>query len=142
MSTSLAGKLQLKAAQRLRVLNAPQGYVERLEQELPGITVSRKGDTDAERLAASGSGSTDAVLLFVNSLAEAQRLAPTAIGAVEANGRLWMAYPKGTSKVKTDVNRDRLWEAIKPLGWLATRQIALDDIWSAMRFRPAELVGK
>jgi hypothetical protein len=40
--TSLAGKLQLKAAQRLRVLNAPQGYVERLEQELPGITVSRK----------------------------------------------------------------------------------------------------
>ena len=131
MVTSLAQKLQLKAAQRLRVLNAPPGYVERLGQELPGIN-----------LVAGGTGSTDAVLLFVNSLAEAQRLAPDAIGAVETNGLLWMAYPKGTSKVKTDVNRDRLWEAIKPLGWLAIRQIALDEVWSALRFRPAELVGK
>jgi hypothetical protein len=31
---------------------------------------------------------------------------------------------------------------LKPTGWLAVRQIALDDFWSALRFRPAERVGK
>ena len=131
MSTSLAQKLQLKASQRLRLLNAPQSYADQLARELPDIAV-----------AAGGSGSTDAVLLFVSSLAEAERLAPTAIGAVKPDGLLWMAYLKGASKVKTDVNRDRLWEAIRPMGWLAIRQIALDDTWSALRFRPAERVGK
>ncbi len=131
MTTSLSQKLQFKAGQRLRVLNAPQGYAARLAGEMPDIAVT-EGGNDA----------TEAVLLFVNSMEEAMRLAPAAIGAVKREGLLWMAYPKGSSKVRTDVNRDRLWEAIKPLGWLAIRQIALDDVWSAMRFRPAELVGK
>jgi len=130
MSSSLAQKLQLKPSQHLVLLNAPPGYVERLGRDLPGAT-----DT---------AGSMDgwgAVLPFVNKLAEAERLVPWAIAAVRTDGLLWIACPKGTSGIKTDVNRDRLWEAIKPLGWLAIRQIALDDIWSAMRFHPAELVG-
>lgn len=131
MTTSLSQKLQFKAGQRLRVLNAPRGYAARLAEEMPDIAVTEGGNDEI-----------DAVLLFVNSLEEAMRLAPAAIGAVRRGGLLWMAYPKGSSKVKTDVNRDRLWEAVKPLGWLAIRQIALDDVWSAMRFRPAELVGK
>lgn len=131
MTASLSQKLQSKAGQRLRVLNAPRGYAARLAEEMPDIAVTEGGNDEI-----------DAVLLFVNSLEEAMRLAPAAIGAVRREGLLWMAYPKGSSKVKTDVNRDRLWEAVKPLGWLAIRQIALDDVWSAMRFRPAELVGK
>jgi len=131
MSTSLSQKLQLKSGQRLHILNPPPGYAARLAEDMPEIAIVE-----------GGSGTTDAVLLFVNSLEEALRLAPVAIGAIQTTGLLWMAYPKGSSKVKTDVNRDRLWEAIKPLGWLAIRQVALDDTWSAMRFRPAELVGK
>jgi hypothetical protein len=53
-----------------------------------------------------------------------------------------IAYPKGTSGVKTDLNRDRLAKAVAPTGWRAVRLVALDEIWSAMRFRPAERVGK
>jgi hypothetical protein len=49
---------------------------------------------------------------------------------------LWVAYPKGSSGVKTDVNRDRLWQALEPTGWRPVRQVALDETWSAMRFRP------
>ena len=55
---------------------------------------------------------------------------------------LWIAYAKGTSKVKTDVNRDRLWAAVQPIGWQPVRQIALDEVWSAMRFKPVEKAGK
>lgn len=130
MPSSLVRKLQLKVEQSVLVLNAPQGYVDRLAAELEGIAV-----------AAHTEGTPDSVLLFVNSLAEAQHLAPQAIAAIDPDGLLWMAYPKGSSGVKTDVNRDRLWEAIKLLGWRAVRQIALDEVWSAIRFRPAEKVG-
>ena len=76
------------------------------------------------------------MLLFVNSLAEVEKLAPKAINAVKPDGMLWMAYAKGTSKVKTDVNRDKLWAAIQPIGWQPIRMIALDEMWSLMRFKP------
>ena len=125
MSASLAQKLQLKPGQRMAVLNAPQGYLERPAVEMEGIMVS-----------AQATGKPEAVLLFVNKLAEAERLAPRAIRAIKSDGLLWIAYPKGTSRLKTDVNRDRLWEALKPTGWRPVRQIALDEVWSAMRFRP------
>ena len=114
----------------MAVLNAPQGYLERLA-EMEGIMVS-----------ARATGKPDAVLLFVNRLAEAERLAPRAMRAIKSDGLLWIAYTKGTSGLVTDVNRDRLWVALKPTGWRPVRQIALDDAWSAMRFRPEESVGK
>jgi hypothetical protein len=131
MATSLADKLQIKAGQGMVVLNAPEGYLAKLAAELEGVSV-----------AAQPAGPSDALLLFVNSLAEAAQWFPEAIRAVKVDGLLWIAYPKGTSKVKTDVNRDRLWEATKPTGWRPVRQVALDDVWSAMRFRPADQVGK
>jgi hypothetical protein len=47
---------------------------------------------------------------------------------------------QGTSKVKTAVNRDRLWAAVQPSGWQSVRQIAPDEVWSAMRFKPVKPV--
>ena len=131
MAATLAGKLQIKAGQGMLVLNAPAGYLAKLAAELEGISVS-----------AQSAGQSDALLLFVSSLAEAAHWFPEAIRAVKVDGLFWVAYPKGSSKVKTDVNRDRLWEATKPTGWRPVRQVALDDVWSAMRFRPADQVGK
>jgi len=112
------------------VLNAPEGYLAHLTAELAGIAV------------ATGPAATDAVLLFVQSLEEATGQAPGAMHSVPPGGLMWIAYPKGTSKVKTDVNRDRLWEALVPTGWRPVRQVALDDVWSAIRFRPAHEVGQ
>ena len=126
MPTSLAQKLQIKSG-KLIVINAPKGYAEQLTKELNDLTVSMRA-----------SGQAEAVLLFVNSLAEAQNLTPKAGKLVRPAGMLWIAYAKGTSKVKTDVNRDVLWKAIEPIGWQPVRQIALDEVWSAMRFKPVE----
>jgi hypothetical protein len=124
MPSSLAQKLQIKSG-KLIVMNAPQGYAAQLAQELKDLTVS-----------ARGSGQAEAVLLFVNSLAEVEKLTPRAGRLVKPTGMLWIAYAKGASKVKTDVNRDKLWAAVQPLGWQPIRQIALDEIWSALRFKP------
>ena len=131
MATSLTQKLQLKSGQRMVVLNAPTGYVDQLSSALDGVDLT--ADENVEH---------DAVLLFVNSLAEAEERVPDAIRAIKSDGLVWVAYPKGASKIKTDVNRDRLWQAVEPMGWRPVRQIALDEVWSAMRFRPAEHVGR
>ena len=125
MATPLAQRLQIKSG-KLIVLNAPKGYAEVLTTELNHLTVSTRA-----------SGQAEAVLLFVNSLAEVAERTPNAIKAVKPDGMLWIAYAKGTSKVKTDVNRDKLWAAVQPIGWQPVRQIALDDVWSAMRFKPS-----
>jgi len=83
-----------------------------------------------------------AILLFVKSLDEASQLTPDAARRVRTGGLLWVAYPKGTSGVKTDVNRDKLWPVLSKIDWRPIRQVALDDIWSAMRFRPSAEVGR
>jgi len=131
MPASLQQKLQLKPGQSVVILNPPPGYQDKLMAELKENVLSTQARVNAE-----------AVILFVNGLAEAKDLAPNAIRAVKLDGLLWIAYPKGSSKVKTDVNRDSLWEAVKVTGWRAVRQVALDDVWSVMRFRPEEKVGK
>jgi hypothetical protein len=129
--SSLADKLQMRPGHTLAVQNAPAGSLERLALELEGISVT-----------AEPAAPPDGVLLFVNSLDEAERLATGAMRAVRPGGLLWIAYPKGSSGVKTDVNRDRLWEALLPTGWRPVRIVALDDVWSAVRWRPAGQVGR
>jgi hypothetical protein len=131
MASPLASKLQIKTGQNLVVLHAPQGMPVTLQSELPGIGVRT-----------ASAGPADAVLLFVGSLAEVARLLEGAVEAVVPGGPFWIAYPKGSSGVATDVNRDRLWATIEPRGWRPVRQIALDDTWTAMRFRLAEMVGR
>lgn len=131
MATSLAQKLQLKPDQSLALMNAPQGVAGTLSQELPANPlVTLEQDSPA-----------GAWILFVNNLAEALSLVPAALQQVDPNGLVWVAYPKGSSKIKTDINRDILWEALKPTGWRPVRQIAVDDTWSALRYRPADQVG-
>jgi hypothetical protein len=80
--------------------------------------------------------------VFLNNLADIERLYGEATRLVQPDGLLWLAYPKMSSGIKTDINRDRLWDAVKPSGWRPVRQVALDDTWSALRFRPADMLGK
>ena len=128
MAATLTDKLQLKTGMKLAVLNAPAGYAGRLAEALQGIEITAQA-TGAQ-----------AVLVFVTTLAEAGKLAPEVVRAVKVDGLVWIAYPKGGSGVKTDVNRDKLWPVVQPLGWRPVRMVSIDEIWSAMRFRPEALV--
>ena len=122
----------MKHGQTLTVLNAPKDYLPTFVSEVEELAV----------VAGITENNPDGVLLIVASLEELSRLLPGAISLIQNGGLLWLAYPKGTSGVKTDVNRDKLWTAIAPSGWRPVRQIALDDTWSAMRFKPESEVGK
>lgn len=123
--TTLAKKFQLKDRQSLQLVNQPAGFENFLASE--DIQIAEN---------------SDAVLIFTNSLAEVDQVVPPTFQSVPEDALVWVAYPKSSSGVKTDVNRDKLWQALKSTGWQPVRQIALDTVWSALRFRPAEKVGK
>jgi len=85
---------------------------------------------------ATTTGAGDGVLLFATNIAELdQRVAPL-IEAARGDRLAWIAYPKA-GQLDTDLNRDALWKYLLPRGIQPVRQVAVDSVWSAMRFRPA-----
>ena len=130
---SLAERLRIQAGQRVLIMNPPPGYVERLGALPEGVEVVHES---------TGEGEFDFVHLFVKDVAELERLGPVALEAVKYDGVLWMSYPKRSSKVKTDISRDVGWDVVHEAGLRAVTQVSIDDVWSALRFRPAEQVGK
>jgi len=66
---------------------------------------------------------------------------PLARQATKYDGILWVSYPKGSAKVKTDLSRDTMWGLLADAGMRPVSQISIDDTWSAVRFRPGKLVN-
>ncbi len=81
-------------------------------------------------------------LVFINDRKEYLDFLKKDLNRVEPDSVLWFAYPKGTSKVKTDINRDSIRETGEEYGIRTVTAISIDDTWSALRFRPIDKVGK
>jgi phage-related baseplate assembly protein len=115
-------KLQIKPGQRVVVLGRPADV--QLEFE-PG------GDAES-----ADAASAEAVLVFVTAAADLLGAdAEAALAAARRDALAWVAYPKA-GKLGTDLNRDTLAAALAERGVRPVRQIAIDDTWSALRFRP------
>lgn len=115
---SIVSKLQIKPGQSVVVLSEPD-------------------DVDLGIGAAGDAGSADAVLVFVQGSADLPgEDVAAAVDAARRDALAWVAYPKG-GKLGTDLNRDSLAAALSDRGVRPVRQIALDDTWSALRFRAA-----
>ena len=84
----------------------------------------------------------DFVHLFINNQSELDEFIDEALNSIKYDWLLWISYPKGSSKVKTDINRDRLWELLLEKGIRPVMQVSVDETWSAIRFRPTGAVGK
>jgi hypothetical protein len=83
----------------------------------------------------------DFVICFAQTMEEGVKLADVAVKAVNHDKLLWFCYPKGTSrKFKSDIQREKAWSLFKPYAYRPVSQVAIDDDWSALRFRKASLV--
>jgi len=82
------------------------------------------------------------IQVFAKDLSEANKDAKGVIEALDGDGHLWLSsYPKGTSKkYKSDINRARAWEVFAPYEFEPVTQVAIDDDWSAMRFRYVDYI--
>ena len=118
-------KLRWKSGQRALVLGAPESYRRLLDNS--GVDAALAGAPDASR---------DFIHLFVTTRAELDAFAPTLSAAARVDTVLWVSYPKGTA-LPTDLKRDPVAEILGSAGLRACSQVAIDDVWSAIRFRPA-----
>jgi hypothetical protein len=122
-------KLNLGNRQEIVVLHAPQSFEAELAQ-LAAPHLHRAVEDVAE---------IAFVLAFVTRQSEVDALAPQIIARAAGDAVVWFAYPKGTSKrFKCDFNRDTGWE--KLAGFDTVRAIAIDEDWTALRFRRVEFI--
>ncbi len=80
-------------------------------------------------------GPVDILLGFAARSADVQPLLDALLPRYARGGRLWLAYPKKSGPIRTDISRDKGWEALGPHDLLGVTQVALDETWSAVRFR-------
>jgi len=111
------------------ILNAPVT----IEKEL--VQLGFKTNFDKKEKSAN-------TLVFINNNKEYVDFLKQNLKNIEPDSVLWFAYPKGTSKIKTDINRDTIRVTGEEFGITTVTAIAIDDTWSALRFRPIDKVGK
>jgi hypothetical protein len=127
--TPLFTKLNLGANTTIHVLNAPP-YFEHELAALKGVKVIR-----------ATKGKVSFAIAFVMKQADLDRISSGLMRAAEGDAVLWMAYPKGTSKkYRCEFNRDSGWAVLGKGGYEPVRQVAIDDDWSALRFRKVEYI--
>ncbi|HYG02772.1 MAG TPA: hypothetical protein VD927_10020 [Chryseosolibacter sp.] len=91
------------------------------------------------RTTLTGSKEVMFFLVFVTKQEEVNDYAKKIDAVAGEDAVIWFAYPKGTSKkYKCEFNRDSGWKELGTLGFEGVRMVAIDDDWSALRFRKAE----
>ena len=124
-------KLNLKNQSEILVLNAPESFEPELAA-LNNVTIRRSAG-DVNEIAFS--------LAFVTKQKEVDAIAKTLARKSKGDAIVWFAYPKGTSKkYKCDFNRDTGWAALGAAGFEGVRMVAIDEDWSALRFRRVEFI--
>jgi hypothetical protein len=118
-------KLNLKDQTEIVILNAPASFEPEI-QTLRGTAVRRS----------LGNAGHSFSLAFVTKQAEVDALARTIGERVDGDAVVWFAYPKKSSKKYTcEIDRDHGWQELGKAGFEPVRMVAIDEDWSAVRFR-------
>jgi hypothetical protein len=120
--SSLAKKLKLKLGVRAAVIHAPENYLDQLKHD--------------SEVSPKLSGKFDWVQIFAKNKKELESLAPKAAKALKPESILWLSFPKGSSKIQTDLTRDKGWEVLQGLDLKWVTLISVDENWSAFALRP------
>jgi len=121
----IAKKLLIKSGHTVLLINAPQGIDVLL------------GDPLRKLYQYDSLGQFDVVVLFAHNLAEVDNFALKALKNLKENTVFWATYPKGSSKIKTDINRDKGWEILEKAGYEGVSIVSMNETWSALRFMQA-----
>jgi hypothetical protein len=117
----LARKLGIREGDRLAVLADPGHALELLAPLPEGVRLVRK------------LGPADVVLFFSTQRSKLEAHVPRLGDAIFPDGACWIAWPKRSSKVPTDVTENVVREVALPLGLVDTKVCAVDETWSGLR---------
>jgi hypothetical protein len=125
-------KLNYKTQIEIAVINAPDEFLPVVDEMRPLATIV----TDAQQIQQGVFA-----IAFVKTQQEVDTLSKLLAEQIKGDGILWLVYPKGSSKKYTcDFNRDTGWNTLVRLGFDTVRMVAIDENWSALRFRRVEYV--
>jgi len=128
----LLKKLNYKGQLRIAVINSEEFFYKAVAKELKGIIT----DNDIDQRCPYGF-----MIVFVKTVADVNQLAQVALHNLTADGVLWFCYPKKSSKKYSSVlDRDKGWKALNDSGFYGIRMVAIDNDWSAMRFRNVKFI--
>ncbi len=127
---TLLEKLQLKDEKNLLI----QGLPSSIEKQFAKITYA-KNVTPLLK-----SKKVDFALLFALSQNQLNNVLNEVFPALHEDTKLWVAYPKTASKIVSDLNRDCSWDLLTQKEYECVRQVALDHVWSAMRFKKLDKI--
>lgn len=126
--TPLLRKLNFKAHPAIHILNAPESFAGELKS-MSGLT---RVEVELGKLVSFA-------LTFATKQTEVDQFAAQIAACSKGDAVLWIAYPKGTSKkFKCEFHRDNGFEAMGAHGFEPVRMVAIDEDWSALRFRRVE----
>ena len=128
MSQTLLEKLQLNEERNLLI----QGLPSSIEKQFAKLAFA-KNLTPLLK-----SKKIDFALVFVFNERQLCSVVDELLPALGDEAKFWVAYPKLGSKIATTLNRDCSWECITGAGYEVVRQVAIDHVWTAMRFKRIE----
>ena len=126
-ATPLSRKLGIRPGSRVLLVDAPSSFAALLEPLPDGVTFVTDADADLRRTA-------DVAIVFAQRSEELARHFPRAMRALAADGGLWVAYPKRSSGVATDLAFAAVQRAGLEAGLVDNKSCAVDGTWSAVRF--------
>jgi|SRR5215831_276406 len=124
MKKAIARKLGLNPGMRALIIAPPPGYLELLRPMPEDVTVSSKAGP-----------AYSFVQVFATHLSDISKFARKLRTYAAPNALVWISYPKQSSKLKGELSRDVIRAAMNGPGWRAVSIVAIDEIWSALRFR-------
>ena len=120
--TPLQKKLGFKEGQTIALLDPPANFGELVGTLPEGVTVRSEAR-----------GKADVVVYFTTESGALEKRIVSLARMIHPMGGLWVAWPKRTSKVKTDITEDRVRDVALPTGLVDTKVCAIDDTWSGLR---------
>ncbi len=119
---TVAERMHLRANERLLLVHAPDGYAATLTAPASVEVTDTPG------------GAFDVIQVFVTERSALEAETPRLKALLNADGKIWIAYPKGSSRrLSADINRDDIRHYATTVGLQTVAQTAIDDDWSAIR---------
>lgn len=128
MLQNILEKLQLKEEKNLLI----QGLPSSIEKQFLKLAFA-KNVTPLLKIR-----KIDFALVFALSGNQLKGILKEVLPALHEDGKFWIAYPKATSKIATDLSRECSWDCLKNEGFEPVGQVALDHVWTAVRFQRME----
>jgi hypothetical protein len=124
--------LNFKDHKQIVAINAPQSF----QDELNAMKSVAKISTDIDKV-----NEVEFAICFVKTQSEIDSFISTVDKKIIGDAIIWLCYPKASSKkYKCDFNRDTGWATLGDYGLEGVRQVAIDEDWSALRFRKVEYI--